>query len=108
MGDQESADVLLNHVGERNVQFFLSAGSSYLNAEPELASCLLHLLKLKLGAWIFWIYQKRYHGRIGYQLVQEFKPLRFQRDSHSAYTRDVAARPIHCRNEPSLTGSLPV
>jgi hypothetical protein len=42
LGYQESADLLLNHVGERNVQFLLSAGSSYLNAEPSLraASCI--------------------------------------------------------------------
>src|SRR5438552_3617453 len=39
------------------------------------------------------------------KFVQEFKPLRFQRDSHSAYARDIAARPIHCRaTSPILDG----
>src|SRR5262249_45604444 len=100
--DQERTDSPLHRARESRIQLALCASFQHIEAKPERVNRRPHLLDQQLSTWVERIYKQANHSCFRRNFMKQLKPLRLKRNAQPTHTRDIAARPVHLRDEAVL------
>src|SRR5215468_9107709 len=100
--DHQSANFLLDEVCEGRVDFTFGAGVEHINPYSEGVRSVVHSTRFRQRGRKVRIDKHRKGAGLGYELTNEFQPLRPHLHRHNGRAREVAARPVETGNKSSF------